>query len=165
MFDRLTIGPQILVGSSMGGWIMLLLALRRRERVAGLIGLAAAPDFTDDIWRDFSKAQRDELMVRGAVERPSADGDSPYAITPALIEEGRQHFLLGGAIDIDCPVRLLHGMADPDVTYAKSLLIAERLRSRDVTVTLIKDGDHRLSRPQDLQRLCAAVDDLSSCSR
>lgn len=165
VFDRLTTGPQILVGSSMGGWIMLLLALRRRERVAGLIGLASAPDFTDDIWRNFSKAQQYELMTRGAVERPSAYSDSPYTITRALIEEGRQHFLLGGAIDIDCPVRLLHGMADPDVTCAKSLRIAEKLRSEDVTVTLIKDGDHRLSRPQDLQSLRAAVDDLSSGPR
>ncbi len=103
VFDRLTAGPQILVGSSMGGWIMLLLALRRRDRVAGLIGLAPAPDFTEDIWRDFSKAHRQELLTRGAVERPSAYSDSPYVIARALIEEGRQHLLLGGAIEIDLP--------------------------------------------------------------
>lgn len=161
VFDRLTMGPQILVGSSMGGWIMLLLALRRRERVAGLIGLASAPDFTEDIWRGFSKVQREELIARGTVERPSAYSDSPYVIARALIEEGRQHLLLGGAIEIDCPVRLLHGMADPDVPYEKSLRIVEKLRSDDATVTLIKDGDHRLSRPQDLQRLFDAVGELS----
>src|SRR5262245_5882152 len=96
VFDRLTAGPQILVGSSMGGWIALLLALRRGERIAGLVGLASAPDFVDDIWGGFSKIEQDTLMSRGAVERPSAYSDSPYVITRKLIEEGRQHLLLGG---------------------------------------------------------------------
>jgi pimeloyl-ACP methyl ester carboxylesterase len=162
VLDRLTSGPQIVVGSSMGGWIALLLALRRRERIARLVGLAAAPDFVEDIWRHFSEAEQNELTMRGAVERPSAYSDSPYVITRTLIEEGRWHLLLGGAIDIACPVRLIHGMADPDVPYEKSLRIAERLRSDDATVTLIKDGDHRLSRPQDLQRLFDAVAELSA---
>ena len=162
VLDRLTRGPQIVVGSSMGGWIALLLAHRRRERIAGLVGLAAAPDFVEDIWRRFSQADQDTLMTRGAVERPSAYSDSPYVITRALIEEGRRHLLLGDAIDIDCPVRLIHGMADPDVPYEKSLRTAERLRGGNVVVTLIKDGDHRLSRPQDLQRLFDAVSELSA---
>ena len=96
------------------------------------------------------------------MERPSAYSDSPYVITRALIEEGRRHLLLGDAIDIDCPVRLIHGMADPDVPYEKSLRTAERLRGGNVVVTLIKDGDHRLSRPQDLQRLFDAVSELSA---
>lgn len=164
VLDRLAAGPQILVGSSMGGWLALLVALRRRERIAGLVGLAAAPDFVEDIWRGFSKAEQDTLMKRGAVERPSAYSDSPYVITRRLIEEGQQHLLLGGPIDIACPVRLIHGIADPDVPYEKSLRIAERLRSDDAVVTLIKDGDHRLSRPQDLQRLFDAVQELSEAA-
>jgi pimeloyl-ACP methyl ester carboxylesterase len=103
-------------------------------------------------------------MTRDAVERPSAYGDKPYVITRALIEEGRQHLLLGEDIDIGCPVRLIHGMADPDVPYERSQQIAERLRGGDVVVTLIKDGDHRLSRPRDLQRLFDAVSELSALS-
>jgi pimeloyl-ACP methyl ester carboxylesterase len=160
VFDQLTAGPQILVGSSMGGWIALLLATQR-ERIAGLVGLAAAPDFVEDMWRGFSKTQQEALIEHGAVERPSAYSDSPYVITRNLIEEGRQHLVLGGAIDAACPVRLIHGMADPDVPYQRSLQIAERLRGDDATVTLIKEGDHRLSRPQDLQRLYDAVSELS----
>ena len=162
VFDKLTAGPQILVGSSMGGWLMLLLALRRSERIAGLVGIAAAPDFTEDIWQGFSGAEQDELMGRGEVARPSAYSDNPYVITQALIEDGRQYSLLSGDIELTCPLRLLHGMADPDVSPAKSLRIAEKLRGSDVVVTLIKDGDHRLSRPQDLQRLCDAVAELSA---
>jgi pimeloyl-ACP methyl ester carboxylesterase len=162
VFDKLTAGPQILVGSSMGGWLMLLLALRRSERIAGLAGIAAAPDFTEDIWQGFSKAQQDELMARGEVTRPSAYNDNPYIITRALIEDGRRHFLLDSEIALHCPVRLLHGMADADVSPAKSLRIAEKLRGNDAVVTLIKDGDHRLSRPQDLQRLCDVIDELSA---
>jgi pimeloyl-ACP methyl ester carboxylesterase len=162
VFDKLTAGPQILVGSSMGGWLMLLLAARRSARIAGLVGIAAAPDFTEDVWQGFSKAQQDELMACGEVARPSAYGDNPYIITRALIEDGRQHFLLNGDIELTCPVRLFHGMADPDVSPAKSLRIAEKLRGSDAVVTLIKDGDHRLSRPQDLQRLCDAVAELST---
>ncbi len=162
VFDKLTAGPQILAGSSMGGWLMLLLALRRRERIAGLVGIAAAPDFTEDIWQAFSEAEQDELMGRGEVTRLSAYSDNPYVITRALIEDGRQYFLLSGDIELACPLRLLHGMADPDVSPAKSLRIAEKLRGNDAAVTLIKDGDHRLSRPQDLQRLCDAVAELSA---
>jgi len=161
-FDRLTIGPQILVGSSMGGWLMLLLALRRSERVAGLAGIAAAPDFTEDIWRDLPAEQQQTVMTQGEALRPSAYGDDPYVITRALIEDGRRHFLLGSDIDLDCPIRLLHGMADPDVSPAKSLRVAEKLRSHDVVVTLIKDGDHRLARSPDLRRLCDAVAELSA---
>lgn len=162
VFDKLTAGPQILVGSSMGGWLMLLLGLRRSERIAGLIGIAAAPDFTEDIWKGFSQAQQDELMAHGEVVRPSAYGEKPYVITRALIEDGRRHCLLDGEIALNCPVRLLHGMADPDVSPAKSLRIAEKLRGGNAVVTLIKDGDHRLSRPQDLQRLCDTVAELSA---
>lgn len=162
VLNDLTDGPQILIGSSMGGWIMLLAALARPERVAALIGIAAAPDFTEDlIWAAMSDDQRDELMRRGAMALPSAHDETPHEIGRDLIAEGRRHLLLRAPIAIRCPVRLLHGMADPDVPYETSVRLAALLVSPDVVVTLIKDGDHRLSRDTDLQRLTAALDALS----
>jgi pimeloyl-ACP methyl ester carboxylesterase len=160
-FDRLTEGPQILVGSSMGGWIMLLAALARPNRIAGLIGLAPAPDFTEVlIWNRLAAEARDQLMRDGRLEQPSAYSDEPTIITRALIEEGRRHLLLSAPIGIRCPVRLLHGMADPDVPHRLSLDLAARLVSSDVRVTLIKDGDHRLSRAEDLALLGATIEEL-----
>jgi pimeloyl-ACP methyl ester carboxylesterase len=164
VIDRLTGGPLILVGSSMGGWIMLLAALARRDRVRGLVGIAAAPDFTEDlIWRGLSGTDQHRLMTHGRLEQPSEYSADPYVITRALIEDGRRHLLLGGSIDLDMPVRLLHGMADPDVPYRHALRLAEKLASRDVRITLVKDGDHRLSRPGDLALICAAVAELAQC--
>ena len=161
VIDKLTTGPLILIGSSMGGWIMLLAALQRRARVAGLIGIAAAPDFTEAlIWQSLSADERRRLMSEGRLEQPSEYSDAPYVITRKLIEDGRSHLLLGRPIALDCKVRLLHGMRDSDVPHAFSLQLAQNLDSADVAVTLIKDGDHRLSRPQDLLRLCEAVDEL-----
>ena len=160
--DRLTVGPQLLVGSSMGGWIMLLAALARPARIAGLIGIAAAPDFTEDLmWAQMSAETRARLLAAGVIQQPSQYQDAPLEISRALIEDGRRHLVLRGAIDIRCPVRLLHGMADPDVPWQTSVRLAERLTSEDVTITLIKDGDHRLSRAEDLRRIFAAVVDLS----
>ncbi|MDY0872099.1 alpha/beta hydrolase [Dongia rigui] len=160
--DRLTEGPQILVGSSMGGWLMLLCALARPDRIHALVGLAAAPDFTEELmWQTLDGAMQQRLMAEGRIEEPSAYSDSPYVITRALIEDGRRHLLLGGAIHIDRPVRLLHGQADEDVPYSVSLRLADRLVSRDVVVSLIKDGDHRLSRNQDIERLMLAIEDVS----
>jgi len=160
--DRLTADPQILIGSSMGGWIMLLAALARPDRVAGLVGIAAAPDFTEDLmWAAMPPETRGRLLAEGVVRHASQYQDAPLEITRALIEEGRHHLLLRSDIDISCPVRLLHGMADPDVPWETALRLSERLASSDVTVTLIKDGDHRLSREQDLQRVFAAIDEIS----
>ena len=162
VLDRLTTGPQILVGSSMGGWIMLLAALARPDRVAGLIGIAAAPDFTEDLmWAAMPRETRDRLLADGVIREPSQYQEAPLEITRALIEDGRRHLLLRGPIDIRCPVRLLHGMADPDVPWETSARLADQLASTDVTVTLIKDGDHRLSREEDLARIFDAIAELS----
>jgi pimeloyl-ACP methyl ester carboxylesterase len=160
--DRLSEGPQILVGSSMGGWLMLLCALARPDRIHALVGLAAAPDFTEELmWQTMDAGMQQRLMKEGRIEEPSAYSDSPYVITRDLIEDGRKHLLLGNIIHIDRPVRLLHGQADEDVPYSVSLRLADRLVSRDVVVNLIKDGDHRLSRSQDIERLMLAIEDVS----
>lgn len=155
--DRLTDGPQILIGSSMGGWIMLNVALRRRDRIAGLIGIAAAPDFTEElIWRKFSAGERTALM-RDGIRQPNPDG---LPITRALVEDGRRHLLMLAPIGIDCPVRLLHGTNDTAVPWQTAPRIAGCLTSHDVTVTLVKDGDHRLSTPSDLALLAGTLDRL-----
>lgn len=160
VFDRATEGPQILVGSSMGGGIALLLALSRPERVKALVGIAAAPDFTERLmWAGMSDADRATLLRDGILKPPSQYGD-PIPITLRLIEEGRRHLLLDRPVPFAGPVRLLHGQCDPDVPWRHSLLTAERLVSADVQITLIKDGDHRLSRPQDLALLIRTVDAL-----
>ncbi|MDB5415326.1 MAG: alpha/beta hydrolase [Rubritepida sp.] len=149
----LTEGPQILIGSSMGGWISLLLALRHPGRIAGLIGIAAAPDFTEDLmWARFPETVREEIQRDGIWRRPSAYGEA-YPITLALIEDGRRHLVLRTPIALDAPVRLLHGQADADVPWQHSLRIAECLTGQDVVVTLVKGGDHRLSTPENLALL------------
>ncbi|MGF1631488.1 MAG: alpha/beta hydrolase [Kiloniellaceae bacterium] len=163
VLDALTEGPQILVGSSMGGWIMLLAALARPQRVVGLVGIAAAPDFTEDlIWARATAAQRAMLERDGAIDNPSAYSETPYRITHRLIEEGRRHLLLAKPIPLTCPVRLIHGMADPDVPWQTSLRLAEALQSADVEVTLVKGAGHRLSEPQDLERLERTIEALTA---
>jgi pimeloyl-ACP methyl ester carboxylesterase len=154
VLDTLTAGPQILVGSSIGGWLMLLAALARPARIAALVGIAAAPDATEDLmWRRLSPAQQQAMRQDGSVTVPSEYDPAGYLLTHRLIEEGRAHLLLRGPIALRCPVRLLHGMADRDVPWQTSLRLAERLADVDVTLTLIKDGDHRLSGDADLARL------------
>ncbi len=152
--DELTEGPQVLVGSSMGGWIMLLAALARPQRVAGLLGIAAAPDFTEDLmWDAYPPEVRETLEREGVYREPSDYGEEPYTITKALIDEGREHLLLRAPVPIACPVRLIHGMADPDVPWELAVRLADRLESDDVEITLVKGGGHRLSEPEDLERL------------
>ncbi|CAK0756177.1 Alpha/beta hydrolase [uncultured Gammaproteobacteria bacterium] len=161
VIDRVTQGPLVLVGSSMGGWIMLLAALARRERIVGLVGVASAPDFTEDlIWGRMHAAERAELLHKGTLAQPSTSGEDAYPITLVLIEEARNHLLLRDEIELDCPVRLIHGLSDADVPPDLSLRLAQRLRSLDVHVTLVKDGDHRLSRPEDLALLCRTIGHL-----
>ncbi len=148
----------VLVGSSMGGWIALLAARARPQQVAGLVLIAPAPDFTERlIWRAWPEVKRRELLAQGVVLEPS-DYEGPVPITRALIEDGRRHLLLEGeAIPIRVPVHILHGMRDEAVPWELSLELAARLESPHVTVELVKDGDHRLSRPEDLQRLEQAL--------
>lgn len=146
----------------MGGWIALLVAIARRERVAGLVGVAAAPDFTEDlVWDAFTPAQRTELTEKGRINLANDYGEDPYVITRALIEDGRQHLLLRGApIPLACPVRLIQGMEDADVPWRTALRLSEHLVTDDVEVTLVKSGNHRLSEPEDLDRLCRTVSAL-----
>ncbi len=153
VLDHLTEGPQVLVGSSMGGWIMLLAALARPGRVAGLLGVAAAPDFTEDLmWARMDAEARAAIERDGVYHEPSEHG-APLPITRHLIEEGRSHLLLRGPLPIACPIRLIHGMDDTDVPWQWSLRILETVQSEDVEAVLVKHGDHRLSDPTDIQRL------------
>lgn len=161
VLDELTTGPQVVVGSSMGGWISLLLALARAQRVHALALLAPAPDFTRAIWDDeLSPAEREHLQQNGHIERPSEYSEQPYLITRRLIEDGCRHLLLGAPIGIACPVRILHGMQDSDVPWQRSITLVERLQGDDVVLTLLKHGDHRLSNPDDLLRLTGTLDAL-----
>jgi len=161
VIDALTEGPQILVGSSFGGWMMVLAALARPSRVAALLGIAAAPDFTEDlIFAQFSPADRRKLETEGKVLLPSGYDLPPLPITKRLIEDARAHLVLRGPIPIACPVRLIHGLEDADVPWQTSQRLAEKLEAADVTVTLVKGGGHRLSEPADLARLTATLDEL-----
>ena len=161
VLDNLCDGPQVLVGSSMGGWIMLLAALARPKRIAGLIGTAAAPDFTEDLMRgELSPMQIDQLEQQGFVIIPNCYNEEPYKISKALLDEGRNHMLLKAEIPVDCPVRLIHGDVDQDVPWQTSLRIAKNLRSQNVEIILVKGGDHRLSKPRDLNRLCLTLGSL-----
>jgi pimeloyl-ACP methyl ester carboxylesterase len=159
--DALTEGPLALVGSSMGAWIASLVALSRPERMLGAIFIAPAPDFTEAlIWDNLDHVDRARLMKDGRIVEPSPYGGMTF-ISMKLVEDGRRHLLLGGSIAIDCPVRILHGMNDRDIPYAHALRFAAALASTDVEIILVKAGDHRLSRPQDLALLTATVEKLA----
>ena len=162
VLDQLTEGKQILVGSSMGGWIALLAALARPERVAGLLLIAPAPDFTETLmWARFPQAVRDEIMAEGQWMRPSEYDLEGYPITRALIEDGRENLVLEkGRIPIGVPIRVLQGMKDEDVPYAHALTLVEQLAGDDVEFTLVKGGDHRLSEPADIDRLIRTAKEL-----
>jgi pimeloyl-ACP methyl ester carboxylesterase len=171
VFDACCGGPQILIGSSMGGWLALLLAreLKRRSSpiplgggsVAGMVLIAPAVDFTEELmWKRFTPEIKHTLEEKGVWERPSQYSEEPYLVTRQLIEEGRKHLLLGGMIETGCPVRILQGVEDPDVPWRHAIELTSRFASDDVVLTLVKDGDHRLSRPEDIERLIRAVAEL-----
>ena len=162
VLDEITSGPQIIVGSSMGGWIMLLLAQARPERICALVGIAAAPDFTERMRETgLTTEQLDALSARGYCDLPNCyDDGEPYRISARLLEEGMNHLLLDKPIAIQCPVRLLQGQCDEDVPWQHALAIADGLESDDVEVTLIKRGDHRLSESSDLSRLFLVIGSL-----
>lgn len=161
-------GPQVVIGSSMGGWMALLLAreLNRAPStgagLAGMVLIAPAPDFTQVLmWDQFTPEIKKQIEEEGAWQRPSEYSEEPYPITRALIEDGRKHLLLGGLIETGCPVRILQGVKDPDVPWQHAAQLVTRLAREDVVFTLVKDGDHRLSRPEDIERLIAAVAEFS----
>ena len=155
---ELTEGPQVLVGSSMGGWISLLMAREYPEKVAGLVTIAAAPDFTEDgMWAEFSEAQRRELMQAGQVALPSDYSDEPYIITRRLIEEGRQRLVLRTPLILPMPVRMLQGTADADVPVSVAVRLIDHAEGPDIRLTLVKDADHRFSSPECLKLIELSV--------
>ncbi len=158
-FLALTNGPQVLVGSSMGGWIALLLARRHPGRVMRVIGIAAAPDFTAALMEPALPPAMLAAIARDGVAHIPSDYGAPYPITRHLLAESRAHLLLPGGFDLPCPLHLLQGMADPDVPWRHALATLEACRRTDTRLTLIRDGDHRLSRPEDLALLAQLLSD------
>ncbi|MEL6208933.1 MAG: alpha/beta fold hydrolase, partial [Pseudomonadota bacterium] len=160
ILDACTEGPLVLVGSSMGGWQALLAARARPERCAGLVGIAAAPDFTEDgMWASFTDAQRTEMATKGRISVPS-DFAAPQIITQRLIEDGRSHFILRSPLALPMPVRLLHGTADDIVPVSVATTLLDHANAPDMRLTLVKDGDHRLSTPANLALLVATVEEV-----
>ncbi|MEP9349717.1 alpha/beta hydrolase [Xanthobacter sp. KR7-225] len=166
VFERATTGPQILVGSSMGGWMALLLAralaARGDGRLKALVLIAPAPDFTEALmWDRFPPPVREQIERTGRFLKPSLYGEDPYVITKELIEDGRRHLLLGAPFAVGCPVRIQQGAVDEDVPWAHAMRLVSCLAEDDVVFALVKDGDHRLSRPEDLERLTAALEEFA----
>ena len=161
MLENIVEGPQILIGSSMGGWNMLLSAMKHPDQIAGLIGIAAAPDFTEDLMmEDLTHEQHHTIQQQGYVELPSDYGDDPYVISKALLDNGRENLVLRRRIPLEIPVRLIHGMEDPDVPWQTALRISQMMESKDVEIQFVKNGDHRLSEDHDLARLTRTLEAL-----
>ncbi|MDP4594183.1 MAG: alpha/beta hydrolase [Beijerinckiaceae bacterium] len=167
MIRELTQGPQILVGSSMGGWIALLVAralaeLGETARLGGMVLIAPAVDFTEELmWAQFSDAIKKEIETTGQWLRPTQYAPEPYPVTRALIADGRNQLLFGKPIRSHCPVHILQGMEDPDVPWSHAMKLVEHLAADPVAITLVKDGDHRLSREEDISRMLAAIRNIA----
>jgi pimeloyl-ACP methyl ester carboxylesterase len=168
VYRRFAKGPQVVIGSSMGGWLALLLAAQLRALngsapIAGMVLIAPAVDFTEElIWKQLADPIKREIEEKGVWNWPSDyDDGEPYPITKGLIEDGRKHLMLGGLIETGCPVHILQGVKDPDVPWRHAEQLVTRFARDDVVLTLIKDGDHRLSRPEDIERLIAAVKEFA----
>ncbi len=157
MIDEAVDGPVVPVGSSMGGWIALLAARARPDRIAGLVGIAPAPDFTD--W-GFSQVEKMALLTQGRIERPSPYADTPTVFTRAFWSSGEASRVMHGELPIDVPVRLVQGQRDADVPWERTVHLASRIRSADVQTWLVKDGDHRLSRDGDIALILRAIEDV-----
>jgi pimeloyl-ACP methyl ester carboxylesterase len=166
VFDAFAEGPHVLVGSSMGGWIALLLAKRlnargEAERLAGMVLLAPAVDMTKDLmWDEMSPAEKRRIRRNGFIAQPSAYSDEPDILTLALIEDGKRHLFGEQPIETGCPVHVIQGMQDPDVPWSHAAKLMEHIAFDDAVLTLVRDGDHRLSRPEDIERLIRAVEGL-----
>lgn len=163
ILDNVATGPQILVGSSMGGWVALLAALERKGQVKGLVGVAPAPDFTERMfYKDMTAEQRKQMEEEGLIWVHSDYYNNDYPLTMDLVHDGKKHLLLHDRIPLEIPVALLHGQEDDVVPWEGSLTLAEQLNSHEVTTTFIKDGDHRLNRPEDTAVLVALVERIRS---
>ena len=163
IIDKICIGPQIFIGSSMGGWLSLLAALKRKDRVKGIILLAPAVDMTQNLmWNNFSIEEKKILNEKGYLEKKNESYDSSYNITYQLIEDGRKHLLLEDIIKLDCPIRIIHGMKDKSVPWKLTHTISNSLSSKNIIKTFIKDGDHSLSRKIDLNYLFFSINEVVS---
>ncbi len=161
VLDELSKGPQILIGSSLGGWLMLLATLARPNRIVGLIGIASAPDFTENlIWEKLKPEEQKELKEKGVFNLASEYNATPYPISMKLIEDGRKNLLLDKKIDIKCPVRLIHGLMDDDVPSDLSIKIGENLTTDNMCVSLVPDGDHRMSTPENIELICSTLEEM-----
>lgn len=161
LIDKITQGPLILVGSSMGGWLAHLIALERHERIVGLLGIASAPDFTENLmWQKFSPDQKTEITTKGWTIIPTEFNDQGWVITRNLIEDGRKHLLLGKNIHLNIPIRYVHGLKDESVPVSYSQKLLELVTSPDISLTLVKSGDHRLSQPENKRLLWLLLQEL-----
>jgi hypothetical protein len=161
LVDQISQGPLILVGSSMGGWLAHLIALQRPERIIGLLGIATAPDFTENLmWHEFSPEQQKEVMNQGWTVIPTEFNDQGWTITRNLIEDGRKHLILGKNIPLSMPIRYIHGLKDNSVPVSYSKKLMELVTSPDIALTLVKSGDHRLSQPENKRLLWLLLQEL-----
>ena len=160
ILDEITSGPQVLVGSSMGAWIMLLVALSRQKRIKALLGIASAPDFTEEILSGLSSKEKKDLYTHGAIYKSSEYDTKPTPITLNMLEDSKKHILLENPVAIKCPVHLFHGLEDQDVSWSRSVKLAEKLKSSDVKITLLKKGNHRLSEDAQMKLIADEIENL-----